>query len=208
MEISPEKLAYWYLRLNGFLTIENFLIHPETRRDSSTDVDILGVRFPFRKENLSRPMEDDIKRLAVPDSQIYILVVEVKSVECSLNGPRTRHEKKNMQKVLAAVGALAEARLDEVASALYSNGRFQSDDRVVSLCCIGRSRSELIEKKFPEVPQVVFSEILGFVYQRLKNYQREKAQHEQWDEHGKALWNWTMSPHSIKDFLDSVKVRP
>lgn len=22
--IDPERLAYWYLRLNGFLTIENF----------------------------------------------------------------------------------------------------------------------------------------------------------------------------------------
>ena len=26
--LNPEKVAYWYFRLNGFLQIENFVIHP------------------------------------------------------------------------------------------------------------------------------------------------------------------------------------
>jgi hypothetical protein len=25
--LDPEKVAYWYFRLNGFLQIENFLVH-------------------------------------------------------------------------------------------------------------------------------------------------------------------------------------
>ena len=25
--LKPEKVAYWYLRLNGFLQIENFVLH-------------------------------------------------------------------------------------------------------------------------------------------------------------------------------------
>lgn len=32
---SPERLAYWYFRLNGFLTTENFVVHPEPRRKST-----------------------------------------------------------------------------------------------------------------------------------------------------------------------------
>ena len=29
--LDPEKVAYWYFRLNGFLQIENFVVHPERR---------------------------------------------------------------------------------------------------------------------------------------------------------------------------------
>lgn len=27
--MNPEQLAYWYFRLNGFLTTVNFVVHPE-----------------------------------------------------------------------------------------------------------------------------------------------------------------------------------
>jgi hypothetical protein len=26
--LDPEKVAYWYFRLNGFFEIENFVVHP------------------------------------------------------------------------------------------------------------------------------------------------------------------------------------
>ena len=32
--LNPEKVAYWYFRLNGFLQIENFVVHPERRMDT------------------------------------------------------------------------------------------------------------------------------------------------------------------------------
>ena len=48
-EFQAERLAYWYLRLNGFLTIENFILHPRTTGKQKTDIDLVGVRFPHRK---------------------------------------------------------------------------------------------------------------------------------------------------------------
>ena len=27
-QLDPEKVAYWYFRLNGYLQIENFVVHP------------------------------------------------------------------------------------------------------------------------------------------------------------------------------------
>jgi hypothetical protein len=29
VDITSERLAYWFLRLNGFLTQYNFVVHPE-----------------------------------------------------------------------------------------------------------------------------------------------------------------------------------
>lgn len=50
--LNPEKVAYWYFRLNGFLQIENFVVHPERRGGQRTDADLLAVRFPHRAERL------------------------------------------------------------------------------------------------------------------------------------------------------------
>ena len=43
---EPEKIAYWFFRINGCLTITNFLVHHERRGHFSTEVDVLAVRFP------------------------------------------------------------------------------------------------------------------------------------------------------------------
>jgi hypothetical protein len=52
------KIAYWYFRLNGFLTIENFVVHPKVGEQQSqrTEADLCGVRFPNRRE---MDMDDD-----------------------------------------------------------------------------------------------------------------------------------------------------
>ena len=49
--VSSEALGYWFLRPNGFLTIPNFAVHPDAGSQQGTDVDVLGVRFPYRREN-------------------------------------------------------------------------------------------------------------------------------------------------------------
>ena len=51
--LQPEKVAYWYFRLNGYLQIENFVIHPGRRGGQRTDADLLAVRFPHRAERTS-----------------------------------------------------------------------------------------------------------------------------------------------------------
>ena len=57
--LDAEDIAYWYLRLNGFLTIDNFLVHGDRRGETRTDIDVLGVRFKNRREHLDNPMTDD-----------------------------------------------------------------------------------------------------------------------------------------------------
>ena len=46
-----ETLAYWYLRLNGFFPVRNFVLHrtprsTESNQYDNADVDLLAVRFP------------------------------------------------------------------------------------------------------------------------------------------------------------------
>ena len=51
-ETKPERnhphgeTGVLFFRLNGCLTTENFVVHPDGGRDQRTVADILGVRFP------------------------------------------------------------------------------------------------------------------------------------------------------------------
>ncbi len=48
-----EELAYWYLRLNGFFLIDDFVLHSEDLKSSqSADADVIGIRNPFTVEKI------------------------------------------------------------------------------------------------------------------------------------------------------------
>lgn len=41
-----ENLAYWYLRLNGFFPMANFVVHRDDGLKDPSDVDVLAIRAP------------------------------------------------------------------------------------------------------------------------------------------------------------------
>jgi len=200
----PEAIAYWYFRLNGFLTNVNFLVHPEAQRDSSTDVDILGVRFPFRSENITRPMKDD-EIFTRHNNCPYVVFAEVTIGRCKLNGPWLNPDARNMDKVLRAVGTFKINRNSIVAKSLYREGVFESKSFIVLLFCIGRETNPELTEKYPRVPQITYEQALHFIYKRLNSYYREKVQHHQWDSSGHWLWNCSRQSKDSKSFCARVK---
>jgi hypothetical protein len=86
MEDAYEELIRWYLRFNGFLCIENFIIHEPTP-DAETvpqggEIDTLAVRFPFSREVISAAQEkhvvrDELLEPPVP-GLIEFVIAEVK----------------------------------------------------------------------------------------------------------------------------------
>lgn len=186
--ISSEQLAYWYLRLNGFLSIPNFVVHPDRGAGQRTDVDVMGVRFPFRKENVLRPMEDDDFFRQAPAKPLIILA-EVKGSLCRLNGPWTEPSRGNMQRVLAALGVFPEEMLEIVSTEIYSTGRYEDNYYQITLACFGAVRNDIISNDYPNVPQFLWPGVLSFIYRRFSSYRRQKADHNQWDDVGKCLWD-------------------
>jgi len=53
-----ETNAYWYLRLNGFFLINNFVIHRTDEIAYSSDIDILGIRLPYVFEEVGGQPDD------------------------------------------------------------------------------------------------------------------------------------------------------
>jgi hypothetical protein len=201
--IRAEQLGYWYLRLNGFLTIPNFVVHPEQGRNQETDVDRLAMRFPYRKE--LRRMEDDEVFTRIREKS-YIAFAEVKVSLCTLNGPWTNPDRQNMQKVLRALGAFPDGENELVAQALYDHGFFKSQLYYVSLVCIGRQENPQVAKSYPNVPQIVWPQVLTFIYSRFRQYRQQKVSHGQWDRQGHDLWNWSEQCGDAEEFVSRVSI--
>jgi len=47
-----EELTYWFLRLNGFFPVTDFVMHPGNQVDYLTDCDVLAVRPPYVTEDV------------------------------------------------------------------------------------------------------------------------------------------------------------
>ena len=91
MDNYGEELAYWYLRLNGFFPISNFVLH-SLRNDTSgkrirADVDLLAIRPPNACEEIEG-IELNLDSKIVPENEQsnYIFVYcEVKTGDYNVN---------------------------------------------------------------------------------------------------------------------------
>lgn len=210
MNINSERLAFWFLRLNGFLTIPNFVVHPEAPRDDGaysqqTDVDLLGVRFPFRAENRGRPMPDF--PLFGDERRVQVVLSEVKTSQCRLNGPWTNPELQNLQKVLCAGGFRPPDQVDAISGTLYETGVWTDNEMAIRIVCFGARHNNGVKQKFPDVPQLLWhQDVLPFIFQRFHEYHLEKRMHEQWEVDGKELFTTARDAEDINAFLGSVEV--
>jgi hypothetical protein len=205
--LDPEKVAYWYFRLNGFFQIENFVVHPTSQGSQRTDADLLAVRFPFRTERLfddpNDVMVDDTKGLALSSDLIDIVIAEVKTNQpCTLNGPWTRSDRQNVHRVLAAIGCLPTHRIESAAADIYGMGFHHSDVCRIRLAAVGRIRSGEIEAAYPKVTQLLWSEMLAFIWDRLHRYRRQKTQVDQWDPVGREIARLAERSDNEQDFTE------
>jgi len=76
-----ELLSYWYLRLNGFFLISNFVIHRSRHNRYSSDIDLLGIRLPYVYEEVGGQADDwDNKLKEILDASLPTGVIcEVKT---------------------------------------------------------------------------------------------------------------------------------
>lgn len=194
--------------------LQNFIIHGDHQSENKqrTEADLLCVRFPHRAERLYDDdpdvMQDDVATLKLAPDKANVLIVEVKTKKrCTLNGPWTKPNKKNVHRVLAAIGCLSEQVIPQAAAALYRQGLYDGDGIVrIRLVAVGRERSEELAQRHPEVVQLVWRDILCFIWWRLKKYRSQKRQVGQWDEVGLEIHRLAAS-YTQEDFIAEMSRR-
>jgi hypothetical protein len=193
-----EQLALWYLRLNGYLTVPNFILHPGTPGSERTDADVLAVRFPYSSEVAGRNMETDSK-LVRQDKKVDFIIAEVKSGVCRLNGPWTNEKLENMQYVLRWLGMVPKSEVFNVAQELYSDKRCERKEWAIRLVCFGDRRSQRLAGN---ILQFTHKEVVEFTLHRFKTHADIKASHKQWDNFIKKFYR--MAVQQCKDVSQIV----
>lgn len=133
-----ETLAYWYLRLNGFFPLTNFVLHSgETSVEHSADCDILAVRFPYVSESMGDvPFEWD-RRLTnwglEPQGRIIGLIVEVKSGASQVSEGATRaFRKARLEYAIRRLGFFPDDAIEMAVNELARDTKYVNEDKVVA----------------------------------------------------------------------------
>jgi hypothetical protein len=198
MPSKSEQLAYWFFRLNGFLTITNLVIHTE-RYYQGTEIDVIGIRFPFRKElrhQTPEGHEDFMKDYNDFDiGKTLLIIADAKGGQRDFNEAWKKEE--NIIRILNFVGIVEDP--EKYIEPLYSTGKYEGDNLCIRFCLISRQKYEK-SQLFPESLKITWEEITDFIYDRFDKYERVKRSHHQWDETGHLLWKLFKASKDKKEF--------
>ena len=194
-----EDLGNWFLRLNGFFTIPNFIVHPDGKGGQRTDADILGVRFPCRSEldRSLRPLRDHSEFQQYPVPLCLIAEVTTRG-PCKLNGPWTDKEKENVQRVLSAIAVVPWNGRAGAAADLYARGLHRSESMHVRLCSLGEHKSDQL---IAGALQFTWHDVLQWIFGRMTDHLRQKADCSQWDQMGKDLYSTAEGAKEESEFV-------
>ena len=201
--MNAEKLAYWFFRLNGCFTFENFIVHPDRRGAQETDADLIALRFQHRSElhTSNTPMQDHPLFTEQP-KLINVFLVEAKRGACSINGPWKKPKRRNLQRVLFAMGFVPKNRVDEVANHLYEHLSYTDDLMTIRFTAVGRERSK--RGTVAKALQLTWHDILQWIHKRFNEYKAQKADHDQWDDSAKQLYDTATQeyPRDVNGFIE------
>jgi hypothetical protein len=206
-----EQVASWYFRLNGFLSIPGFIVHPDRRqRFPLTEADLLGVRFPHSVEEINNnQMPDDplLTRFAERDRILFVLV-EVKTDLCNINGPWSAKNEGNMQRVIRRLGFDREASIGAIADHMYDTLRWENDSHVLQYVAVGKRTNPGLQKKYKKLAQVTWDQISDFLFSRFHMFPEKLPNgnpvHLQWPDFGRGYGVAFPNIHSEADSRAAV----
>ncbi len=200
-DVDPyELLVRWYLRFNGYLAVENFVVHETVERGirQGGETDVLAVRFPHSRELPGFAIENDLRLLdeeAVRNNLVDFVIAEVKGRrKDKLNkvwrDPPDAVKIERVSYVLRWLGPFADEKLvTDVATELQASHRARRGDFLFRLVFFAHElRAKL------SIRQVTFYDIAYFlVHVRAPSWQDRglgsRSPHDQWHPLVKSLWS-------------------
>ncbi len=181
MADAYETLVRWYLRFNGYLGVENFIVHEPVDEGNiqGGETDIIGVRFPYSHEDVGFPIVNDCRLFdeeVAANSLIDFVIAEVKtSRRSNLNKIWTENEEIYVDRVAYMIrwmGFLSDERaIHNLAQELKAGFRGRERNYLVRLIYFTRKRQRFVSDQ--GIPQITIREILDFFFKiRTPSYQQ------------------------------------
>lgn len=169
-----EELTYWYLRLNGFFIINNFVLHHNSEGRTS-DADLLAVRFPYVQEDIGGQESDwdqHLFGLTNPETGIKMNSEKIIGVICEVKtgtgfNEESIFETHNLMKAFGRFGFTD--KLNEYDS-LKHNSIVEFGDYQVAKLIISRKRQ--VQRN--DCLHIKMIHMRKFIQQRMEKYQDRK----------------------------------
>lgn len=216
METDPyELLVRWYLRFNGYLGVENFVVH-KTVEGGNIQVgedDVLAVRFPHSREDPGFVLKTDsriLDKTAVEQGLIDFVIAEVKggkkdTLNSVWQAPAEPAKIARVRYVVEWLGPLSDDKtIKRIATELQSSHRSQEGQYLFRVVLFGRKRQSKLS-----LPQVTFDDIADFLVNvRGPCWQDRgfgaRSPHNQWHPFIKELWK-VAQPSAPGDSKSKIK---
>lgn len=130
-----ETLAYWYLRLNGFIPLRNFVLHrANIEARQSADTDLLAIRFPYVYEEIGgKPVDWDLERFAEWGLNLerpIAVIVEVKTGGLDAEAKWWRPAR--IRAAMRRLGIVDEDAANQIAAGLEQTSRIELDAWIIA----------------------------------------------------------------------------
>lgn len=196
-----ETLVRWYLRFNGYLGVENLIVHEPGRGavPQGTEFDVVAVRFPNAREvaDFELPRHSSLTDLEKP-GLVNVVIAEVKGGRDTTLNDVWRPDADNavqlgrLRYLVRWLGLYsAEDEVEKVATDLR---RSAVSDRASSIRAVyfGARRSQQAEDL--KIPQILLADIASWIVNTRASCWSERAVakrscHDQWDPFIKSVWN-------------------
>ncbi len=196
-----ELFIKWYLRLNGYFTVDNFIIHAadDIKRISNgtvgnyTDIDVLGIRMPYHIEQSGDLKIMNDEQLLCTE-KIDIIIGECKTgQQNSLNNVWQNGNVKAIEYLIKFCGVYKdENKIKQVASALAKN--LQYEDDLIRFRVILFSQKASNDKPLSNKPKnILCSDVINFLLRIrgecwVTNGIGIKSIHDSWDSLIKSIF--------------------
>lgn len=202
MSNLAERIAYWFFRLNGCMTTQNFILHPDSGEDVRTEVDLIAVRFPHRRElrTADQPMEDH-EMFLEHGGLIQAYLVDASTGTCKLSSKWRNRERRDLEAIIDAMGFFDVEQQPHAIESLYENALCECAPVRLQFVAVGRQKSPDLYRSMRSVEQLTWDEILSWMYQRLSLYRLQKKYNRRWDQIGITLQK-EASRKSKQEFVD------
>jgi hypothetical protein len=105
---------------------------------------------------------------------------------------------------LAAIGCLPERKICAGAKALYEKGLFRTGRLQVRLVAVAADVSSELTKRYEQVTQLTWRQVLTFVWERFDKYRKQKTDVQQWAPDGQRLKTVVEQSESCHSFVQRV----
>jgi len=169
-----ETLAYWYLRLNGFFPLRDFVLHKGEEIQQTSDCDLLAIRFPHVYEEVGGQTGDwdteQFQTWGLDLGNPLALIVQVKARTRSTDDGAafsTQYIKAALRRTGLWDEAAVEVLLHDLATAPHAASGSTQVAKVLIASNPSRNEARYL--------RLDLKDALRFIQQRFRVYQPQKT---------------------------------